>query len=133
MVQVYKLKGIQHYACGIRKGVGLNDVHAPAREHAGDGCKQRRPVGRQQSQRERVVPRTQFGLHWLSAQFPIQQEVRGNLRGSVHGSVAPWEALEEPFNLSLTRAAGLAAHLLEESCFVGGMQAVAVQSAAEMI
>ena len=80
-----------------------------------------------------MVARFQFGLHGLYAQFLVELEVGGNLRGRVDRAVTPRKTLEEALNLGFVRAAGLAAHLFEQRHFVGSMQAVAVQRAAEVI
>src|SRR6516162_8368677 len=51
----------------------------------------------------------------------------------MRGQIAPWEAFEEPFDFGTWRAAGRCLNLYQQRSFVGSVQTVGVETAAQVI
>ena len=79
------------------------------------------------------LARLQLGLHRLGAQFLVQREMRGDLRGGVHCQIAPRESFEEPLDLRLCSRRRLARAPVRAAILRRSVQAIAIQSAAEVV
>src|ERR1700730_10490723 len=118
----------------ICESVGLEDGHAPSGKHAGDGGKQRGPVGGEQRKLKRMTSGKQFGLNGFGAEFAIEAKVGGNFIWSMHGQIAAGETFQETLHVGLRRsAAGQTRDLFEELRFLRSMQTVPIEATAEEV
>src|SRR5712692_10168172 len=63
VVEILEVKRVKNNACSIAVGVGLDDVHAPRRQRAGNRGEQRRAIGSDQRQLEEAAMMLQLDLH----------------------------------------------------------------------
>ena len=132
-VQICEVEGVQHDAGGIREGIRLVDVHAPAGQHARYRREKCRAVRREQRQGETVAGGEDLRLHGIRSQLLVKRQVRRNLRRRMHREIPPRESFEEPLDLFEGGAARQRLHPLEQRAFIRRVQAVAIQRAAEVV
>src|SRR5215472_11603638 len=132
-IQIGELKGVQYDTGSIGKGIGLEDVHAPTGKDAGNRSEECRPIRGENGQREDLARLAHVGLHFVDAKFSIHDEMARNFFRRVGCEIAAGEPFEEARDLWLGDAAGERLHLCKNRSFVGSVEAVAVEAAAEVV
>src|SRR5205085_1826295 len=83
----------------VRERIGLDDIHAPSGENAGQLGEKERTISGDQRQFIPVAAAFQLDLHRIAAQFLGHLQVAHDLFGGVHQQVSLGESFDESFEI----------------------------------